>query len=117
MKESYQTGVRGERLAAEYLLKKGMTLLESRYRAAGGEIDLILRDREVIVFAEVKYRPSEKAGFGLFAIDRSKRKRLTRAASVYLMKYFPAGAAARFDVIEISADGILHIPNAFPAEG
>lgn len=115
-KESYQTGVEGERIALEHLRKKGMVLLESRYRAAGGEVDLILKDRDIIVFAEVKYRPEDRAGFGLYAIDRNKRKRISRAATVWLMKNRPAGAAARFDVVEITADGVLHIPNAFPGE-
>ena len=115
MKATYETGLRGEAEAERYLTGKGMKCLDRRYRACGGEIDLIMAEHDIIVFVEVKYRPEGAAGSGLMAIDRNKCRRLSRAAFAYLTKNGLNGHPARFDVVEISRGGILHIPNAFPA--
>ncbi len=97
----------------EYLRAAGMTELDRRYRAADGEIDLIARDGETVVFVEVKYRPSGRQGDGLAGVTPAKRRRMTNAAQVWLTAHDALDHAARFDVIEITADGLLHIPNAF----
>lgn len=109
----YESGLSGEELAEEYLCRKGMRILERRYRAEDGEIDLILLDGECIVFTEVKYRPGSSAGAGLSAITPAKQRRMTHAALHYLVVKGYTERYVRFDAVEITRDGILHIPNAF----
>ena len=113
MKNQYESGLNGEEIAEEYLLQQGMTVLDRRYRGDDGEIDLILRDEDCIVFAEVKYRPRAAAGTGLWAITPSKQRRMLHAAYAYLLEKGWTDRSARFDAIEITRDGIIHIPNAF----
>ena len=111
MKESYLTGLIGEWQAARYLKRRGMRILEKRYRAAHGEIDLIAKDQDTLVFIEVKSRPRGKMGEGAQAVNREKRRHLRFAAGQYLQSH-PAHAV-RFDVIEITAAGLRHLKNAF----
>lgn len=106
-----QSGLLGEWKAARYLKKQGMRILAKRYRAGQGEIDLIADDHGMLVFVEVKYRPSGRMGDGFSAIDSQKKRRLRSAATCYL-RVHPA-PAFRFDAVEITASGIRHIPNAF----
>ena len=109
--KSYQTGLLGELRAALYLRRAGMRLVRWRYRTRHGEIDWIARAGDTLVFVEVKYRPRGKLGDGAEAVDARKQNRLRYAAACYLQTQPPC--AARFDVIEISADGLRHLPNAF----
>lgn len=104
-------GLAGEWKAARYLKKQGMCILKKRYRTPRGEIDLIAKDGETLVFVEVKYRPSGHMGDGLFAIDAQKKKRLRYAAHCYLETH-PA-SFVRFDCVEITSSGLCHISNAF----
>ena len=112
-KEQYQKGLTGESEAEKYLASLGMTCLETRFRAEDGEIDLIMLDRGMIVFVEVKYRPGSPAGAGLLAVTPNKQRRMTRAAAAYLAQREEMDMPARFDVVEITKAGILHVPNAF----
>lgn len=105
----FAAGLLGEWRAERYLRAKGMSILERRYRAGRGEIDLIARDGEWLVMVEVKSRPGGKPGDGLYAIDREKKQRLRSAAACYL-KTHPA-PLVRFDAVEISAAGIWHLQN------
>ena len=118
MKMTYQTGLTGERTAAEWLKKKaGMKLLESRHRNRAGEIDLIMLDRETIVFVEVKTRRTGETGNGLSAVNLAKQKRITQAATLYLMQKNWLRKAVRFDLVEIHGFEVIHIPNAFQPYG
>lgn len=117
MKETYSTGVRGEETAENYLEGLGMKCIEKRYRSKCGEIDLVLLDGDTLVFAEVKARLTAPEGAGLNAVDRRKQTRIARTASYYLMTHRLSGHPVRFDVVEISQDGILHIPDAFQPGG
>ncbi len=110
---SYQTGLSGEDLALRYLLRKGMLLLAKRYRAADGEIDLIMQEGSCLVFVEVKYRPSGRRGDGLLSISAGKQRRILHAATVFYTKMHDPALQPRFDVVEITADGIFHLPDAF----
>ena len=111
--KQYESGLNGEEMAEAYLLAHGMHVLERRYRAEDGEIDLVLQDGECIVFAEVKYRPRSSAGAGLCAIPPAKQRRMAHAALHYLVEKSWTEKPVRFDAIEITRNGILHIPNAF----
>ena len=112
----YTSGLRGEAQAEAYLEARGMTCLERRYRAADGELDLIMEDGETVVFVEVKYRPQSRAGEGLRAVTPNKRQRMIHAALAYLTEKQTLDRPARFDAVEITRDGVLHIPNAFMIE-
>lgn len=111
----YEDGLRGEALARAYLEGLGMTHVESRVRAGLGEIDLVMRDGETLVLTEVKYRPGGRAGDGLAAVTPAKRRRFISAAVGYLALREAEDVPVRFDVVEITADGIRHVPDAFRA--
>ena len=111
--KQYKSGLNGEALAEAYLCRQGMSMLARRYRAEDGEIDLILLDGETIVFAEVKYRPGSHTGAGLVSITAAKQRRMAHAAMKYLIDNGYTDHSVRFDAVEITRDGILHIPNAF----
>ncbi len=118
MKATYETGIQGESIAENYLLSKGMKCLERRHRERTGEIDLIMEDGETLVFVEVKARFSaRRSGQGLESVNFAKQKRIAKSATLYLMKHGWLRRPVRFDVIEINASEILHIPNAFQPGG
>lgn len=99
-------GAWGEAKAAEYLRRKGYTLIAQGYRSRFGEIDLIVKDRRYLVFVEVKLRKS--AGFAKAReyVDFRKQERIRTTASIYLSQN-PGDLQPRFDVIEIYApDGV-----------
>ena len=106
-----ETGLLGEARAAAYLRRQGMRILEKRFRAAHGEIDLIAREGNTIVFVEVKTRPRGRLDSGLQAVNAEKRSHLRFAEQAYLRGR--GETPFRFDVIEISAAGLRHIKNAF----
>jgi len=90
-------GARAERIAADYLQRKGLELVETNYRCRWGEIDLVLRDRVTVVFAEVKFRRSDSYGGAAYSVGPRKQGRIIAAARHYL-----AGrkeTACRFDVV------------------
>lgn len=93
-------GAWGEALAAEYLRKKHYTIVASGYRSRFGEIDLIARNRNVLVFVEVKLRKSADFARAREYVDHRKQERLRKTASMYLSQN-PTELAARFDIIEI----------------
>lgn len=97
-----ELGPWGEKLAADYLRRKGYRLVTSNYRCRFGEIDLIVKDRRFLVFVEVKLR--KNAGFALARefVDYRKQQRLRMTASLYLSRY-PTSLQPRFDVIEVYA--------------
>ena len=96
------TGAWGESLAAEYLKKKRYKLLAAGYRCRFGEIDLIVSNREYLVFVEVKLRKSNAFAPAREFVDFRKQNRIRTTASVYLSQN-PTELQPRFDVIEIYA--------------
>ena len=114
MKKTYQTGVLGEQTAAEWLAKHaGMKLLETRHRNKAGEIDLIMLDRETVVFIEVKTRLRAVPGSGLMAVDRKKQQRIARSAMLYLMEKGWLNRSVRFDAVEVTETEVIHAADAF----
>jgi putative endonuclease len=110
-------GQEGERLAERYLQKKGYKLVERNYRCAVGELDLIVLDRRVVVFVEVKTRTSHGFGSPLEAVEFRKQRKMIQAAQFFLSAKGLQQREARFDVIGISWTGrepvVEHIENAF----
>jgi len=111
---AYAKGVMGETAAAAHLTRQGMQLLARRYRSPYGEIDLVLLDGNVVVFAEVKTRERGNAVSAQSAVTPLKQKRLIQTARCYLGEH-PEHAARmlRFDVVTVSQDGVFHLANAF----
>ncbi len=109
-----ETGQRGEDAALKYLKRKGYRLLERNYRAGRKELDLIMRDRQGgLVFVEVKTRASTAFGTPGEAVDYRKQQNIITAAQFYLQQTGQDEIRARFDVVEVSPQGIRHIENAF----
>ena len=108
------TGTSYERKAAEYLEQQGLVILKHNYRCRQGEIDLIARDKEYLVFVEVKYRSQNRAGESLDAVNPAKQKKISKVARYFLAaEYHCTEIPCRFDVIGIDG-GCLHwIKDAF----
>jgi len=110
-------GKEGERIAEQYLKKKGYKLVERNYRCAAGEVDLIVLDRRVIVFVEVKTRTGHGFGTPLEAVQPRKQRKMMLAAQFFLSQKKLHQRDARFDVVGISWPGrepvIEHVENAF----
>ena len=114
MKTTYITGILGEQKAEEWLKRKRhMHTLERRYRNKAGEIDLIMLDRDTIVFVEVKTRTNAVPGAGMMSVDRKKQQRIARCAVIYLMENNWLNCSVRFDIAEVSGDNVIHVSNAF----
>lgn len=95
-----ERGQRAEAGACDYLQRQGLRLVERNYRCARGEIDLIMRDQETLVFVEVRYRASQRFGGAAASVDTRKQARLVAAALHYLQQHPAAGRrACRFDVM------------------
>ncbi len=109
---TYNKGLAGESQALSYLEKQGMQLVHRRYRAPGGEADLIMLDQDTLVFVEVKLRATGSAGDGLMAVTKKKQRRIINTALYYLAANDHEGPV-RFDVIEETAAGLRHIKDAF----
>ena len=118
MKQTYDTGLKGEETAEKYLQDAlHMISLERRYRNKCGEIDLIMQHEETIVFVEVKTRMTGHPGLGMMAVNNAKQKRIARAAMLYLTTSHQLNRSVRFDVVEVNPESIIHIPNAFQPGG
>jgi putative endonuclease len=109
---TYQKGLAGESRAFAYLKKLGMQLVHKRYRSPVGEIDVIMRDGDTLVFVEVKLRYTGSTGDGLMAVTRKKQRRIVKTALYYLAEHDHDGPV-RFDVVEITGDSMQHIKDAF----
>jgi len=91
-----------EEAAGRFLMKKGYVLLGKRYRCRFGEIDLIMKDREQIVFVEVKYRKNDRYGTPAEAVTAAKRRKLLMAARAYLAETGTEDLFCRFDLVEVT---------------
>jgi putative endonuclease len=113
-------GKAGEDLACQELERRGYAVLARRYRRRGGELDIIARDGQTIVFIEVKSRSGLEFGSGAAAITALKRRRMIHVAMDYLTRYRLHGRPCRFDVVSLHAgqDGpaIEVVQNAFSVE-
>ena len=114
-------GARGEEEACTYLSGKGYRILERNWRTPRGEIDLIARKGDEIVFVEVKAWDSLSAADLEYSINAMKRRRIVHTAEIYLRRNPGLSSGPiRFDVVFIGKDaggdraaGVRHIENAF----
>ena len=109
-----QLGNEYEEKACEYLVNMGYEILDRNFRNKKGEIDIIAKDKDYIVFIEVKYRHSKAYGYSSEAVNARKQMVIYRVAEGYLnyrKEYY--GMPCRFDVIGFDDENICHIKNAF----
>lgn len=119
---SREIGSAAESLACDYLQQHGLVLLERNYRAAHGELDLIMRDHDHVVFVEVRFRRNHRFGSGADTVSRAKQDKLIRTALYYLQRHPRlAKQPLRFDVVSVhTMDGQANmdwIRDAFQAKG
>jgi len=121
---SNEIGQRAEDAALDFLLAKGMRLVERNYRCKSGEIDLVMQHDGVLVFVEVRYRKQNQFGDGAESVDYRKQKKIINTAEYYLQQHrHHSLSPCRIDVIAISSTGktsssppaIDWIPNAIQA--
>jgi putative endonuclease len=107
-------GVNGEAQAAEWYAARGYEVVERNWRCSDGEVDLVLRTGNTIVFCEVKTRSSDRFGTALEAVTPTKQRRLRKLGARWLAEHRSHGrVAARFDVASVMAGDITVIENAF----
>ncbi len=112
-----QKGLYGELRAVRYLESLGYKIIERNYRNIFGEIDIVARDGETIVFVEVRRRDSRNYGTPIESIDMNKQKRIGRIACKYIVDKGFEGMSVRFDVVSIYMGHIEVIKDAFEYEG
>lgn len=111
MVSNAEKGRRGESAAAAYLQQHGYVVLARNWRCAGGEIDIIARYQDRIVFIEVRQRTTIEAAFE--SITPRKRQRVLHAVETWLSQRDMADQTWRIDVIAVSRAGIEHREDAF----
>lgn len=112
-----QRGEQAENIAYHFLQQKNMSLLERNFTCRHGEIDLIMRDHNTLVFIEVRMRSNRHFGFAEETVQQKKRTKIIRSAAYFLQTHghwfqYPS----RFDVIAVDAAHEVHwIQDAFSA--
>jgi putative endonuclease len=104
-KNRKQIGEIGERFAEKYLIDLGFELVERNHRNKLGEIDLVMRDGETLVFVEVKAKVGEEMGRPEEMVNKSKLKQVTRVAQIYVLENGLDDALLRLDVVAVVLDG------------
>lgn len=114
MKAQQRVGRWGEQAAAEYLEKQGYILLERNFRTAHGEVDIIARQNNVLVFVEVKARSSNRYGAPEYSVTPKKRMHILSTAQEYILAH-PEFSTWRMDVIAVEGETgeakIFHFEN------
>ena len=97
-------GERAEQLACSFLQQHGLQLITRNYRCRGGEIDLVMRHRDSLVFVEVRYRQHTAFGTPAETVSTRKQARIIHCAHCYLTQQRAWNQAARFDVVCIAGE-------------
>lgn len=116
--EHLRRGALGEKAAKKYLQKHGLKFLCANFRSSRGEIDLVFRERDCLVFVEVKTRSSEDWTRPAAAVNARKKKLLSGCALDYLQLLKNPEVKMRFDIVEVllkdgAVNEIRHLPNTF----
>ena len=117
--EHLRRGRVGERAAKEHLRQAGLKFLTANFRSRRGEIDLVFRDADCLVFVEVKARSAEDWTRPAAAVNTRKRRLLSLTALDYLKLLKQPPVKMRFDIVEVLLDeggvrAVRHLPNTFP---
>lgn len=109
-----KVGAAYEKLAVSYLIDNKYEIIETNFYCKSGEIDIIAKDKNYLVFVEVKYRKNNLLGESTYAVSNTKQKTIIRVANFYIHKNrLKLNSPYRFDVIGIDNDKLTHIINAF----
>lgn len=112
-----QTGKLGEDIAVDYLKSEGYRIVERNYRCIFGEIDVIAKDKKVLIFVEVRSRRSDRYGSPQESVGRNKRMKISKIALNYLKEKRLLDCHARFDVVAVKilpeGNKVELIKNAF----
>lgn len=116
------TGSRWEKVALEHLMSRGLLRITENFRCRMGEIDLIMQDRDCLVFVEVRYRRANRFATAALTVDSLKQRKLTRTAAIFLGRHPQyCDHAVRFDVVAFDASSddqctLQWLQDAFRAE-
>ncbi|MCR4567990.1 MAG: YraN family protein [Pseudobutyrivibrio sp.] len=103
-----------EQIAAEFLQRQGLEIIQLNFYCKMGEVDIIAKDGSYLVFVEVKYRKSPKAGNAVAAVNFHKMKKISRVADFYMYsRKYGSDTNVRFDIVAIEAGRLYHYKNAF----
>ena len=108
-------GAGAERDAASLLIAAGYRIVDRNFRCKAGELDIVARDGDVLVFVEVRSRSDGDHGDAVEMIRRTKQRRVARVARYYLAAVAPAFEQCRFDIVAITAGEAVLIKDAFRA--
>ena len=112
---SREKGGAAERKAADYLASQGFEILARNYTIRGGEVDVVAREGDFIVFVEVKYRKSPRFSLPRESVTRAKQKRVAQTAMRWLQEKGLSEANIRFDIVEVLGDSVTLLRGAFDA--
>jgi putative endonuclease len=106
-------GQLGEERAVEHLRACGYSVIERNFRCRLGEIDIVARDGDALVFVEVRTRTDGRRGTALETVTPAKQQRIARVAEIYLSMRRQHAAACRFDVVGITGEHVELVRDAF----
>ena len=116
-----QVGNKGESLAEDYIKRKGYNIIQRNYRCRLGEIDIIAKDDDTIVFIEVRTKQNENFGTPQDSVTSTKMSKISKTALSFIHEKNLSGFSYRFDFIAITFSqgkpNIEHIENAFMPNG
>lgn len=113
MADTQHIGQQAEKQARDYLVKKGLQHIDSNYRCRYGEIDLIMQDKDIIVFIEVRFRKNSQFGGAAASVDVRKQHRIIATAQHFIQHQRHPANAYRFDVVAMNKNSLDWIPDAF----
>ena len=113
METTIATGATAESRAVDLLVRRGYRIVERNFRSKIGELDIVARDRGVLVFVEVRSRADASHGHALEMVGRRKQHKVTRVAHSYLASRRPRFDEARFDVVAITGGEIVLVQDAW----
>ena len=106
-------GASAETAATRLLLDRGYSIVERNFRCPAGELDVIARDGDVLVFVEVRSRTDPDHGHAAEMVDAQKQRQVARVAAHYLALREPSYEEARFDVVAITSGEVELIQDAW----
>lgn len=113
MQTTLEIGTEAEHRAARFLVAHGYTIVARNFRTRFGELDIVARDGDTLVFVEVRRRSSADFGHAAESVNALKRARVSKQALRYLAIARPAFSTARFDIVAITGDEITLIRDAW----
>lgn len=115
--DRYALGITGEQMAAEYLIEKKYEIISKNvFYTNVGELDIVAKDGQTLVFVEVRTRKDNMFGHPLETLTKAKQLKIVKASRRYIQEYKVKASSYRYDVIAILNENIEHIVNAFYAK-